>query len=186
LGRESQNYAAEISLLASRRAGEILSELEKSNGGRPRKTRDIVSPVSEYKKVLKETNTSVRKAQRWQELAKISEATFRDYIEQSKIKTDEEISSSGLLKRAKKNSAKKNPTPIVAPEKPTRTASDITARLTILLSELCALNAFTKQLKFDELDEPSKEDVRTLIVQLRKISQDAAERADRLQRATAA
>jgi hypothetical protein len=145
-----------------------------------------VSSVSEYKRVLIETNTSERKAQRWQELAKIPEATVCDYIEQSKIDPDDEISSSGLLKRAKKSTAKKNPTPIVAPEKPTRTASDITARLTVLLSELGALNAFTKQLKFAELDEPSKEEVRTLIVQLRKVSKDAAERADRLERATAA
>jgi hypothetical protein len=110
LGRESQNYAAEISLLASRRAGEILSELEKSNGGRPRKTHATVSSVSEYKRVLIETNTSERKAQRWQELAKIPEATVCDYIEQSKIDPDDEISSSGLLKRAKKSTAKKNPT----------------------------------------------------------------------------
>jgi hypothetical protein len=182
-----QNYAAEISLLASRKAGEILGQLEKSDGGRPRrKTHDTVSPVSRYRQTLQETRTSVRTAQRWQELAKISDATVRDYIEQSKVDPDDEISSSGLLKRAKQNAAKKNPTPIVAPEKPTRTASDITAGLTVFLSELGALNAFTKQLKFAELDEQSKEEVRTLIVQLRKVSKDAAERADRLQKATAA
>ena len=145
-----------------------------------------MSPVSEYKKVLIATNTSERKSQRWQELAKISDATVRDYLEQSKIDPDEEISSSGLLKRAKKSTAKKNPTPIVAPETPTRSAAEITARLTVFLSEFGALNAFTKQLKFAEMDEPSKEEVRTLIVQLRKVSKDAAERADRLERATAA
>jgi hypothetical protein len=72
LGRECQLYAAEISLLASRKAGEILSQLERSDGGRPkRKTRDNVSPVSRYRQTLQETRTSVRTAQRWQELAKV-------------------------------------------------------------------------------------------------------------------
>jgi uncharacterized Zn finger protein (UPF0148 family) len=187
LGRESQNYAAEISLLASRKAGEILCKLEKSAGGHPkRKTPDILSPVSEYRKVLKETDTSERRAQRWQELAKISNATVKNYIEESKTNTDDEISASGLLKSAKKDAAKKNPKPIVAPEKPTRTASDITARLTVFLSELGALNAFAKQLNFAELDGPSKGEVRTLIALLRKVSKDAGERADRLQKAAAA
>jgi hypothetical protein len=54
------------------------------------------------------------------------------------------------------------------------------------LSEFSALNAFTKQLNFAELDGPSKDEVRTLIALLRKVSKDAAERADRLQKATAA
>jgi uncharacterized Zn finger protein (UPF0148 family) len=187
LSRESQNYAAEISLLASRKAGEILCKLEKSAGGHPkRKTPDILSPVSEYRKVLKETDTSERKAQRWQELAKISNATVKNYIEESKTNTDDEISASGLLKSAKKDAAKKNPKPIIAPAQPKCTASCITARITVLLSEFSALNAFTKQLKFAELDGPSKDEVRTLIALLRKVSKDAAERADRLQKATAA
>jgi hypothetical protein len=187
LGRESQLYAAEISLLASRKAGEILSQLERSDGGRPkRKTRDNVSPVSRYRQTLQETRTSVRTAQRWQELAKVPHTTVRDFINETKFNPDLKISASGLLKRAKRDAAKKNPKPIVAPEKLEYTASDITARVTVLLSELGMLNAFTKQLKFAELSESSKGEVRTLIAVLRKVSKDSAERADRLEKAAAA
>jgi hypothetical protein len=72
-------YAAEISLLASRKAGEILSQLEKSDGGRPkRETHVRMSRVSRYRRTLQETNTSVRTAQQWQELAKVPHATVRD------------------------------------------------------------------------------------------------------------
>jgi hypothetical protein len=187
LGRESQVYAAEISLLASRKAGEILSQLERSDGGRPkRKTRDNVSPVSRYRQTLQETNTSVRMAQRWQELAKVPYTTVRDFINETKFNPDLEISASGLLKKTKRDAAKKNPKPIDAPEKLAYTASDITARVTALLSELGMLNAFTKQLKFAELNESSKGEVRTLIALLRKVSKDSAERADRLENAAAA
>jgi hypothetical protein len=97
-----------------------------------------------------------------------------------------EISASGLLKKAKRDAAKKNPKPIVAPEKLEYTASDITARVTVLLSELGMLNAFAKQLKFAELSESSKGEVRTLVAVLRKVSKDSAERADRLENVAAA
>ena len=125
-------------------------------------------------------------AQRWQELAKVPHTTVRDFINETKFNPDSEISASGLLKKAKRDAAKKNPKPIVAPEKLAYTASDITARLTVLLSELGMLNAFTKQLKFAELNESSKGEVRTLIALLRKVSKDSAERADRLENAAAA
>jgi hypothetical protein len=69
LGRESQNYDAEISFIAPRKAGEILTQLEKSDGGTPgRKTHDSVSSVSKYRQTVQVTDTSVRTA-RWQELA---------------------------------------------------------------------------------------------------------------------
>jgi hypothetical protein len=90
----------------------------------------------------------VRTAQRWQELAKVPHTTVRDFINETKSNPDLEISASGLLKKAKRDAAKKNPKPIVAPEKLAYTASDITAGLTVLLSELGALNAFTRQLRY--------------------------------------
>jgi hypothetical protein len=69
MGRESQNYAAEISFIAPRKAGEILTQLEKSDGGTPgRKTHDSVSSVSKYRQTVQATDTSVRTAH-WQELA---------------------------------------------------------------------------------------------------------------------
>src|SRR5690348_444862 len=68
LGRESQQYAAEIALLASRKAGSILSQLEKSKGGDGRHhPPDTVAAGSEYAKALEETATPERTARRWQE-----------------------------------------------------------------------------------------------------------------------
>ena len=180
LGQEAQNYAAEISLLAERKAGDIFAELErakpKATGGRVRKS----EAKSEYATAIEESNTSEREAQRWQETAKIPEETFNEYIQQSHdLKT--EISRAGLSKVAKKAANRKCPSPVVPPEKPQVSATDITSRITVLLSELSVLNTFTKQLKYADLDEPSKVEVQTLITQLRKVSKDAAERADRLQ-----
>ena len=67
------------------------------------------------------------------------------------------------------------------PEKPRVSAADITSWLTAFLFELSGLNTFTKELKYADLDEPSKAEVQTLITQLRKVAKDTAERADRLQ-----
>jgi hypothetical protein len=179
LGRESQNYAAEISLEASRRAGEILKQLERGKTG-PKELPASVADNSEYAQTLKDTQTPERTAQHWQTLTDIPEETFTDYIQQSKdLKT--EITQAGLLKAAKTAANRKYPTPVNPPEKPQISAADITARLTVLLSELSVLNAFTKRLKYADLDEPSKAELQTLITQLRKVSKDAAERADRLQ-----
>ena len=49
LGREAQNTAAEIALLASRKAGEILKQLEKTPAGGDRKSdRKACGVISEY------------------------------------------------------------------------------------------------------------------------------------------
>jgi hypothetical protein len=180
LGQEAQNYAAEISLLAERKAGDMFAELgrakPKATGGRVRKT----EAKSEYATALEESNTSERLAQRWQETAKIPEETFNNYLQQSKdLKV--EINRAGLSKAGKKAENRKCPIPVVPPEKSQISAADFTSRLTVLLCELGALNTFTKQLNYADLDEPSRTEVQTLITQLRKISKDAAERADRLQ-----
>lgn len=183
LGAEAQNYAAEISLLSERKAGEILSQLEKSDGGRPEKTPVTAAGVSEYRQTLTATQTPERTAQQWQETARVPENIFHGYIRQSKD-LELEITRAGLSKFAKKAAARENPTPIVPLEIPKASAADITACLAVLLSKLSALNAFTKQLKYADLDEPSKTEIQTLITQLRKVSKDAAERADRLQAVT--
>ena len=180
LGQESQNYAVEIALLAERKAGAMFAELErakpKATGGRVRKS----EATSEYASALEGSGTSEREAQRWQEIAKIPEDTFNDYIQQSKdLKS--EISRAGLSKVAKKAANRNRQPPVVPPDKPQVSAADITARITVLLSELPALNTFTKQLKYADLDEPSKAEVQTLITVLRKGSKDFGERADRLQ-----
>jgi hypothetical protein len=111
LGRESQNYAAEIALLAARRAGELLGQLEKSKGGEPTKKKSTpatAAPVeSAYSKALKETDTSERTAQYWQKLSRVPEDTAAKYVEDV-TKAGGEISSSGLLKSQPHTEKRKN------------------------------------------------------------------------------
>jgi hypothetical protein len=181
LGRESQDYAAEISLLASHKAGEILSQLERGKTG-PKKLSAKAAGNSEYAKTLNDTNTPERTAQGWQQIAKIPLKAVQDYVTQART-LHSEISQNGLLKVAARQAKANAPTPITPPQQPTVSASGITARLTALLAELGALSAFTKGVKSRELDSESRTEVETLIASLRKISKDAAERADRLEAA---
>lgn len=110
LGRESQNYAAEIALFASRKAGDILSQLQKT----PKQSAASVAGDSEYRKALNETNTPERTAQQWQKLAAIPQPTFENYISDTREKK-QDITAAGLLKLSP---SKERPTP-----KPTESRS---------------------------------------------------------------
>jgi hypothetical protein len=80
--------------------------------------------------------------------------------------------------------ASTNPSSSAAPPAASsvRSASDITAILTTLSSELgLKLSPFTKAIgKASELGQQDQTEIQTLISSLRKISKDLAERADRL------
>ncbi len=95
-GRESQLYAAEISLLASHKAGGILKELPrakpKAKGGRVRD--------SEYERTLKELEVPYRTAQHWQKLARIPEDRVKRYIDWVRKTETAEITVAGLLRTA--------------------------------------------------------------------------------------
>jgi hypothetical protein len=100
LGREIQNSVAEIVLLASRRAGEILSQLEKTpKQNAAKKSTDTVTGDSEYRKTLNETETDERTAERWQKLAAIPQPTVDNYINAAREKK-QAITAAGLLKLA--------------------------------------------------------------------------------------
>lgn len=115
LGHEAQNYAAEISLLAARKAGEILKQLERSPGGEPAKKRHstpamLAAVESEYSKALKESGTSERTAQYWQRLAAVPATTYEKHVrETEEIKG--EITAAGLLKAHNKTIPVKYPKP---------------------------------------------------------------------------
>lgn len=100
MSREMVNRAGEMKLLADRKAGELLKQLQKSQGGRPEKTVRGVRTVSDYHRVLEETNTSKDAAARWQKIADIPETAFREYLTAVEASDDEEISTAGLLKAA--------------------------------------------------------------------------------------
>ena len=100
LGLDAQNYAAEVKIRAERKAGDLLLQLERSNGGRPEKTNSSVERVSEYREVLDEQDIPTTTAHRWQQAAQIPEKTFEQHIAQIKD-AGLELTTSGLLKSAK-------------------------------------------------------------------------------------
>src|SRR5437879_1343386 len=112
LGREAQNHAAEIALLAARKAGEILAQLERKQGARTDQLPDKVSGSSEYRQALKDTGTHEKTAQRWQKLADVPEATVQEYVAAIRKTQRGEITAGGLLRVAEKGARTKNRTTV--------------------------------------------------------------------------
>ena len=96
LGREAQNYAAEIAVRASRKAGEILKQMNKSKGGDAKHAAASVAGASEYAQTLKETDTPERTAEYWQQLAEVPPETVEKYLRE-KQETNSEITAAALL-----------------------------------------------------------------------------------------
>lgn len=109
---EIQNAAAEIKIRAERRAGELIKVMPKSDGGRPKKTSNIVLPVSPPS--LADMGIDKMQSSRWQSIASVPEEDFEEHIEKSK-KGDKELTSAGVHKLAKAIEARKpaEPTPAV-------------------------------------------------------------------------
>jgi hypothetical protein len=74
-----QNRIAHTKIRAERRAGELLTKLDRSPGGRPsEKTPARVAAVSPYRAALEANGISERSAERWQTVARwISESAIR-------------------------------------------------------------------------------------------------------------
>jgi len=101
LGREAQNYAAEISILAACKAGEILKQLAKSKGGeQTHSTAAKPAGVSEYAKTLEDTGTAERTAQYWQKLSEVPEESRSSYFTRVQKTDNGEITVAGLLRAA--------------------------------------------------------------------------------------
>jgi hypothetical protein len=98
VGREAQNYAGEIALLAACKAGEILKQLEKKKSSGVAAS---VAGTSQYAQTLKDTKTPERTAQHWQKMAAIPEKKRTAYIAAVKESPTGEVTASGLLKLAK-------------------------------------------------------------------------------------
>ena len=117
LSRDAQNYAAEITLLAARKAGEILRDLAKkseNSGGRGKKRKVGASrtPTSTpYQEALKDSETPRRTAAKWQKLAEMPQETVERYIADTKAEQGE-ITQAGL----RRAHAKEKPKPKKMPE----------------------------------------------------------------------
>lgn len=97
LGLEAQNHAAEVKLRAQRRGGEILQQMEKSSGRL--KQGPQLQPATTERPTFESLGIEKTAAHRWQNIAKMPEAKFEEFITETK-ETGGEITTSAALKVA--------------------------------------------------------------------------------------
>jgi DNA modification methylase len=100
LGMDAQNNAAEVAILARRKAGEYLAQLERNQGERNDITSPNVGRSSEYSRTLQESGITTQDASRWMQVASVPEEQFREYIEDTK-QAGKELATSSVVKLAK-------------------------------------------------------------------------------------
>lgn len=93
-------YATEIRVRAQRRAGEMLAQTEKSEGGRPSKTSTQEEPVMSAP-TLEEIGVTKKQSSNWQALASMTEEHFEATVEAAKD-TAGEVTTAFMLREAKK------------------------------------------------------------------------------------
>lgn len=94
---DTANAAAEIKLRAERRAGEMLSVMEKRDGGDAMKARSHVD--TELPPSLAELGIDKNKSSRWQREAAVDDDTFEQYLLMCR-EGGREVTQSGLLQVA--------------------------------------------------------------------------------------
>jgi hypothetical protein len=92
--------AAEAHLRTQRRAGELLSSMDKNPGGRPAKTGPNNGRVSKAN-TLAEIGISRNESQRWQQLASIPFEQFEEYVSECHSRR-RELTTAGALARARR------------------------------------------------------------------------------------
>lgn len=97
LGLEAQNHAAEVKLRAQRRGGEILQQMEKRNGNL--KKGPVLPAVEDGKSSLEELGITYNDSSRWQNIAKMPEEKFEEFIAETKS-SGGEVTTAAALKVA--------------------------------------------------------------------------------------
>lgn len=101
LGLEAQNHAAEIKLRAQRKAGEILSSIEGTQGSRT----DLITFIPDGKKskmdIYEESDISPKDAHVWQTLASIPPEMFDNFIKDKK-EAIAEVTTAYVYREAKR------------------------------------------------------------------------------------
>jgi N6-adenosine-specific RNA methylase IME4 len=97
---EMQNQCAEIKLRAERRAGEMLSETDRNQGGRTDQKLNPSSEEADKIPRLSDLGITRNQSSRWQKLGEIPEDSFEDYIQTTKTK-EYELTTAGALNLAR-------------------------------------------------------------------------------------
>lgn len=98
--QENQNMIAEIKIRAERQGGKLLAKLPKAQGKRTDLTSSMPEEVSRAK-VIRSAGLSVGTANRWEKESAIPEEVFEQHIAETLAKPDGELTSAGILERAK-------------------------------------------------------------------------------------
>lgn len=98
LGLDAQNHAAEICLIAKRKAGEFLGQLDRKESNQHVAKSNVGN--SEYADAIEDAGITYQDANRWQQIATVPEEKFSEFIEHAK-KIGKEITTNGVLKIAK-------------------------------------------------------------------------------------
>jgi hypothetical protein len=92
--------AGELALRVKQKAGAMLTEASKDQGGRPQKTPVKLRGVSEYRQMIELWEISESTAQRWQKVAAVPNEVFEGYITNATVE-GAEITETGLFSYAK-------------------------------------------------------------------------------------
>lgn len=118
LGLEAQNHAAEIKIRAERRAGELLTGLDRGKSpGRSGKKVSSDGDQSEYRQALDGCGITYQDANRWQKVAMLNEERFEALVATSR-KDGAELTTGGLIRaieRGERKEAKATGSPSIVP-----------------------------------------------------------------------
>ena len=106
LGLENQNEAAEVKIRAERKAGEMLAQMPKNEGGLLRG--NTMLPRDETP-TLSELGIEKMQSSRWQAIASLPPEVFEERIQETKAE-GKELTSAELVRLAKTESAKQDKT----------------------------------------------------------------------------
>jgi site-specific DNA-methyltransferase (adenine-specific) len=115
LGKEAENHAARLRIDAERKAGALLLETPKNQGGRPTENLSDVPTGFQSPPKLPELGISRQQASDWQRIAKIPETVYRAHVERV-AKTRKPLTTESVVQVARtieKQERRSEPKPAV-------------------------------------------------------------------------
>lgn len=108
---ELVQWATEIKVRAERRAGQMLAEMPKQDGGHAAKVKARSHDVTEVPKTLSEIGITKNESSRWQKLAAVSDQQFEHAVAAAK-EVAGEVTTAAMLRAAKTDEPQKPVAPV--------------------------------------------------------------------------
>lgn len=172
---ELVQWATEIKVRAERRAGQMLAEMPKQDGGHAAKAKARSHDVTEVPKTLAEIGITKNESSRWQKLAAVSDQQFEHAVAAAK-EVAGEVTTAAMLRAAKADEPVKE-----APAKPAPVAANapqIAAHPLALVEEYTELDAAQDQIhelqsmlavaNLGDIAPEDKEQAKNLIAELQE------------------